>query len=104
MVIIDGETASVKSGAAVMVIATGAVCVPGIPTAVPVKTPLNVCGDAVGETVTVTVCDPPAGMVNETGVNIMSGLSGEVTFTMPVKPFSPVAVTVSIDICPDAIV
>jgi hypothetical protein len=83
-----------------MVIATDAVCVPAIPVAFPVKTPLNVCGVAVGETVTVTVCDPPAGMLNVAGVNVISGLSGEVTFTMPVKPFRPVAVTVSVDVCP----
>jgi hypothetical protein len=65
---------------------------------------LNVCGVAVGETVTVTVCDPPAGIVKATGVNVMSALSGEVTFTMPVNPFKPVAVTVSVVVCPAPIV
>ena len=62
--------------------------------------PENVEGIAVGDAVTMTVCDPPVGMVNVEGVNVRSGAVGATTLTKPVKPFTPVADTVSVTLCP----
>src|SRR5262249_55450881 len=73
---------------------------PAIPAAVPLNTPLNVCGAAVAETVSMTSRDPPAGMVNVGGENATSLLVGAVTSTDPVNPFAPAAETVTFVLCP----
>ena len=84
-----------KSGAAVIVIVTGAVRGPLTPVATPLNTPVKVIGAVPGNAVTVTICEPPAGTMNVGGLNVRLGLLGAVTVTIPVNPLIGVTPTAS---------
>src|SRR5438876_5164315 len=100
MVTLCGCTVRVKSGAAVTVMVIDAKRCPLTPAAVPTNVPVNVVNGAVVRAVTVTTCEPPAGMLNACGLNVKSELVGDVTLTIPVNPLRPVAETVTVVLCP----